>query len=262
MAFTLNLMKKAVCRIINKLKNCLKPRFFIAIIICLISCTALFIIEYRLYAEAESINTLSIIWATGLLLSAFLGLGQKNYKRLSRNGKIASAFCIALVVSYCYFFSSDHSYRLYCWQCLAIIPAGFIFEILQHENTDAWFSNANFVRIVSPMILLATIIFLLITRPVTVDGARRVLLDEGYQNPSFVFYQSDYVWNVYFTGGDLPVNSNPVRDGRLGMYLFFVKQDSKDFGIFVDVESGVPLMKMDLEEYSPFSVRPHNFEDD
>jgi hypothetical protein len=56
---------------------------------------------------------------------------------------------------------------------------------------------------------------------------------------------------ILFASGDLPADKTDAVEDKLGVYLFSGNQDGRTYGIFIDVDSGEIIMRLDLENNKP-----------
>jgi len=208
------------------------PRANIAIVLYIITSAALYAIEFKMYSRAiETVFTYVVVYPP-LFLIGYLVFGKRPMKRKDRKELRAKAMGMvgAIVLVGCalvvYNYLSGEKYRsLIDWQILAIVAAVAVVGLLESKRDEIVRKvlKVDYISIIFGALLLATVMFLLITRPYTVAGAEKMLAGYGRQDAVFEEH--------YPQGSQLPQGT----DGPLGAYLF-VGADGDRF--LVDVASG------------------------
>ena len=163
--------------ILEKLKDYLKPCYFIAVIICLGTYVSLYLIEFRLYGGVfETIFSDLIFYPLFSLVST---IHDKKYERktsktMKTNSKAGGVIYIVVLVAIfaCLIYSThkivaDSNERLKNLQTVSVELSLIIIFVLakwRHIDTDSRFS-AFTVIIIYSNILIFTLAFLLIARP-------------------------------------------------------------------------------------------------
>ena len=147
-----------------------------------------------------------------------------------------------------YYVITGQNPRLSSWQLLAIVAAFVIIAILHYLKygkigvdikADAGF-KLDAVSIVYFMIILVTVLFLLITSPYTVAGARKALAERGFHETVFrKHYPSETQpapEDPDEEGQPAAEDPIPVEAGHLGAYYFMDVTTGRK--LYVDVASG------------------------
>ena len=217
----------------QKIRENLSINVIMAASLFLAACAVLYIVEYVMYGWAVGAMFVYASIYPPLIMILYFAFGKRRPVReeTSQQRKETKAAIAYIVLAsyaaftYYYVLTSRHV-RLGSLQMLGIVTAIVIVAImhkLRRKEADIKF-KANAVSIIYLAILLATVIFLLITDSYTITGARRVLEDNGYNNTSFVSHHPAET-------EDIPVNA-----GRLGAYSF--QSDTGSETIYVDVAAG------------------------
>ena len=163
----------------EKLKNYLKPCYFIAVTICLGTYVSLYVIEFRLYSRAfETIFFDLIFYPLFFLVAAIIDKKHKKKasKTMETNSKvggnvIAIVFAIVILafflIYYPYKIITNSNERLRNLQMFSFGLSCIIIYALakwRHIDTDSRFS-AFVVIIIFSNILIFTLAFLFIVRP-------------------------------------------------------------------------------------------------
>ena len=192
-------------------------------------CIVLFIV---LFALAHSL----------LLYLMFCGMLLRNYKTVAQTDismtrkRIQSTIswflfnALVLFVLFLLFRNENYKIDLSLWQTLVLLVVVDIILILQklwHLNIDVTDvkANANIISIVYSSVLLATVLFLLITGPKSVNGAKESLRDAGYQN-------IEYIWHPK------PAASYEDTNSTFGFYVFSGEKDDTEYWIYIDISDG------------------------
>ena len=241
----------------EKIKKHLTPNVLAAIILFLVTSAALYIIEYVLYARAVATVFFYVSIYPPLFILLYIIFGNRTPRvfgpRRSQEHTEAltklrvyimyAALAVCTVLIY-YYVLAKNIHRLPSWQILALVTGVVIIAAMQRLRADI--SGIRLVAyalsIIYSLLLIVTVLFLLITGPTTVAGAKKVLADNGQQ--------SQY---PYFYCHCLPDSATyllPDGTGRLGAYLFSdvppdpsggraeYTTDAVKNGVYVDVESG------------------------
>ena len=212
----------------QRLKSYLTPCTVIAVFIYILTCAVLFAVEYIMYRRAiETVFSYALITPPlAVLVYALFGVREPSQTHKKSTGMLALAS--GGVVAAYFIFNTDHFLRLTSWQIIAVLfVVGIVFILERWRNIKpAAKLAAVAVILVYSALLASTVLFLGITRPVTVDAAKQALNDSGYQTTSFVTHCPAGSDSDFLTG----------KPGYLGAYSFFNVTNSKN--IYVDVASG------------------------
>ena len=241
----------------EKMKKYLTPNVLVAIILFLVTSATLCIIEYVMYARAVATVFFYVSIYPPLFILLYLIFGnrtprvfgprrtQEHTEALTklRVYIMYAALAVCTVLIY-YYVLAKNIHRLPSWQILALITGVVIIAAIQRLRSEI--SGVRLVAyalsIIYSLLLLVTVLFLLITGPTTVAGAKKVLAENGQQ--------SQYPYFYCHCPPDSAAYPLPDGTGRLGAYLFSdVPPDASDIaggdmsdtvknGIYVDVESG------------------------
>ena len=212
----------------RRLKSYLTPCAMTAIVIYILTCAALFAVEYIIYRGAiGTVFSYALVTPPlAVLVYSLFGVREPSQNHKKSTGMLALAS--GGVVAAYFIFNTDHLLRLTSWQMLAALFAVGIVYILERLLGIKPIARlaAVAVILVYSALLASTALFLGITRPVTADTAKQILMDSGYQNPSFVTHcpagpDSDFLTD---------------KPEYLGAYSFFNVTDSRN--VYVDVATG------------------------
>ena len=212
----------------QRLKSYLTPCAVIAVFIYILTCAALFAVEYIMYRRAiGTVFSYALVTPPlAVLVYALFGVREPSQSHKKSTGMLALAS--GGVVAAYFIFNTDHLLRLTSWQMLAALFAVGIVYILERCRGIKPIARLTAVAVilVYSALLASTALFLGITRPVTADAAKQILMDSGYQNTSFVTHYPAGSDSDFLTG----------KSGYLGAYSFFNVTDSKN--VYVDVANG------------------------
>ena len=224
----------------------------------LITFAALYVVEYRLYDKAFKALSfyLMVVWPA-IFVSSLLRSrepAKKEAGMIRRRIRFAIncllLFSIMIVLYFLYFRNESYKTDLVVWQILAMMAAaGTIgsLQILRHWNNSVKFA-ANTFSVVISSLLLATVLFLLITGPQSVGGAAGSMRDIGYKNPEYIMRFHDTNVLAFFKNGHLPESYDYADNSSLGLYLFYGEIDDAEYGVFIDVRNGEIVEKLILED--------------
>ena len=244
----------------EKLIRQVNPRHVIAFIIYAVTCAWLYAIESRLYAGAlKTVFFYALVYPPLFLLShkafdkRFVKKERSKTRKAVNNAVAFIVYAGIMVAGWFLMYKDSYTQRLAFWQLVSVFPAFCLilfFEEQRYGNAKTGL-RASAVSITYSLIFLATALFLLITKPASVNGARGILLDQGYENPAYVsYYPTADIIGLFITG-DPPTGWPPDSEDKLGVYLFSGNQDGRDYGVFIDVDSGGTVTRLDLE-YNDF----------
>ena len=240
----------------ERLKENLKPRNFISAAIYLVTCAVLYIVEYRVYAGAlQTVFVFALVYPPVFVLLALIR-GKSERKEPGKISRTLGYVVAGLVLVGAVFFVFRslfpyYSQRLFGWQLLSLIPSAvalMIIEITQHGKLGAKY-GAYGVGIIYSILLACTVVFTLVAGPSTVTDGKDTLLENGYDNPSFVTHFSDRFSMAFLATGEYPESITSSLGNGPGVYLFTGRRDDKDFAVFIDTGSGIVLEQLDLQEY-------------
>lgn len=241
----------------EKIREYLTPRLYCAAGIYLAALAVIYVIQFWLYAGAVATVFYYVLIYPPLFLLAYFGIGKNRKKRNDRAEARARGFGIgaAIMLAGCAMvtynlISSGNHQRLASWQIIAIVVALAIVALMEKKlierdieeksradiagtgetgekgkdvDISHYPTRVNYVIIVFSLLLLVTLSFLLITRPTTVNDARRVLDRNGR-------------FDMTFERHDPPeAESLPDGAGPLGAYCF---SEVGGRSVWVDVKSG------------------------
>ena len=142
-------------------------------LIFIITCAALYVIEYVLYDQTVTTVFIYAAIYPPLIVMLYYAFGRRRAKReyapeiKKAQAAIAYALLAVCTVFTYYYVLVNNAGRLASWQILAIVNAIVIIAVLHKQrrvNIDVNF-KADAVSIIYSMILLVTVLFLLIARP-------------------------------------------------------------------------------------------------
>jgi len=203
----------------------------LAVALYIVTCVVLHIVEFVLYDRAVVTVYWYVLVYPPLFLVAHILFRNRKLKRDRRELRARMMglfgtiiFVICVVVGYN--FISGEEYRdMSIWQILGIVMAISAFGLLESKRDDMEkkVSRIDYISIAFSTLLVFTVAFLLITAPLTVGGAGRLLAAQGRTDAVFMEHhtpESEF----------LPESSGPI-----GAYLFKTANGAE---IWVDVASG------------------------
>jgi len=222
---------KGMTIFMDKIKQVLNIHVYIAFAIYAVTCTALYIIEKVMYAGSVVTVFIFIAVYPPLFLIGYIVFGKRPLKagrraiRIKMRGMFGAIAIVGCIVVGYNFIRSGTYQHIINWQILSLFAAVAVVALLDYKQLMDQFEIAkiDYVSIVFSLLLVVTIIFLLISRPITVNGAKRTLENGGFPNSSFVEHH--------------PPESEllPEDAGPLGAYFF---SGANDEPIWVDVAFG------------------------
>jgi len=243
----------------EKFKEYLKPRYFIAVAVYLASCSVLYIVEYKLYAGAlKTVFIFALVYPPVFVLLALIR-GKSERKepgKISRAiGYVVAGIVLAGMVVFVFrSLFPNYSQRLFGWQTLSLIPSAVILLAMEIRSGKLGAKHGAYgVSIIYSILLAGTAVFVLISGPSTVSNGKDTLLKNGYENPSFITHYSDRFAMVHMITGEFPESITHSYNDDPGVYLFTGQRDDKDFAVFIDTGSGIILEQLDLQEHDLLS---------
>ena len=245
----------------EQIKKYLVPRVFLALGIYIFTCAFLLCIQKPVYSGAVVTVFYYVAIYPPVLFAAYFVFRERRVKKKRSDETRANALRIVAAVMICgcvlviyNLFRAGSYQRLATWQIIAIVIAAAIITLQERnlllnaiekntrsKNRSAAKKSAaatgsreedglkhfmiriNYVSMAFSLLLAVTIMFIFITQPHTVNGAKRILETTGYTGAAFV--------------GHAPpgTESLPDRAGPLGAYCF---TDLGGRRLWVDVVSG------------------------
>ena len=239
----------------EKFKEYLKPRYIIAVAIYLASCAVLYVVGYNLYAGALKTVFISALVYPPVFVILALMRGKSERKepgKISRAiGYIIAGIVLAGAVVFVFFsLFPNYSQRLLGWQILSLIPSAVIILAMEMRHGKLGSKHGAYgVSIIYSVLLVCTAAFVLVAGPSTVSNGKDTLLENGYENPSFIMHYSDRFAMVHIITGEFPESITHSYNDDPGVYLFTGQRDDKDFAVFIDTGSGIVLEQLDLHEH-------------
>ena len=216
----------------ERVKKRLNPRVVRAVLIFIITCAALYIVEYVIYARAVATVFIYATVYPPIFVLMYYIFGKRRQKKEQPEEFTKARINVAYMVLACFYvfyilyMLTGNTMRLSGWQILAVFTA-FVIIALLHKNRGQNFDinfSADAASIVYSMILIVTAIFLIVTRPLTVAGAKKILEESGRRNVSFVTHY--------------PPEEELTDAGARSFGVYSFVYESGGASVYVDVASG------------------------
>jgi len=241
--------------------NFFKPSIIFAIVAYAVTCVALYLVQHALFGGAVKTG-----WIYVMINPIFIGLHALYAEDDNKNDDETLALQKGIVRQ-----REAKFFGTIGLLILAVILIGFVVVVISssdplqgRDSISRWVFAFDFqliglmlmlyifaiIKITGRLlfalahvsILLATVVYLLFARPVTVSNAQNALQHAGYQNVEHIRYVQDaFVLRVLM--------NDPAADSAakgLGVYIFVGENNGEEFGIFVDIASGRHLMSYRL----------------
>lgn len=221
-----------------------KINIIIACGMYLVTCLALYYVEYKMYGSTVDTGLYFAVVIPPLSLLFWFMRDEdvdKAKKKKTRWNKISNIFSNILFFACTAVFGYNlylNIYELRAYQFFALILLlGIIYLSKKYKHYMKQTNNTSIiVSVVYGTLLFATVMFVAVLSPCTVSKAAEMLQSNGYTNVSYATdIQNKEILNMVMGSNVSVLQKN---DDRLGFYLFKAEKDDESYGVLVSVTKG------------------------
>lgn len=221
-----------------------KINIIIACGMYVITCLVLYYVEYKMYGS--TVDT-GLVYVAGipvlyLLIWFMRDKDVDNSKRKKTYWyKVSNIFINILIVVCIVAFGYSlylNIYDLLAYQFFAImLLLGILYLSKKYRQyLKQTKKTSKIVSMAFDSILIATVLFVVVLSPCTVNKAAEILQCNGYTNVSYATdIQNKEILNIMKGNTILELQKN---DDKLGFYLFRAMKDEESYGVLVSVTNG------------------------